>query len=121
MDPSEYNVLLTAASLTSNQQKERMIQTLFESFAVDGAYIADSSVLSLYSCGLTSGVSVTSGDGVTSVVPVYEGKYELILYNVYTHNAYTSKPCTLYRNVQYMLSMLYNDAYVSFWYVVYCM
>ncbi len=73
VDPAEHNVLMTNTTLSSNQQKQRMIQTLFELFEVQGAYIADQSVLSLYASGLTSGVSVCTGDGVSSVCPVYEG------------------------------------------------
>jgi actin-related protein len=61
------------ATQTSKSQKEKMTQLLFEAMDVGGTYLADQAVLSLYGCGLVSGVVYSSGDGVTTVVPVYEG------------------------------------------------
>jgi hypothetical protein len=87
VDPSEHNVLMTASTQTSKHQKERMLQLLFERLDVGGTYIADQAVLSLYGCGLVSGLVYSSGDGVTSVVPVYEGtKTNCKTHTTHTHN-----------------------------------
>lgn len=46
---------------------------LFELFNVPCLYISIQAVLSLYALGRTTGVVVDSGDGVTHIVPVFEG------------------------------------------------
>ena len=73
MAPEEHPVLLTEAPLNPKANRERMVQILFETFAVPAAYVAIQAVLSLYASGRTTGLVVDSGDGVTHVVPVYEG------------------------------------------------
>jgi len=50
-----------------------MVEMLFEKFSVPATYIVIQAVMSLYSYGRTTGCVVDSGDGVTHVVPVYEG------------------------------------------------
>jgi actin-related protein len=50
-----------------------MTQILFETFNVPSFYVAIQAVLSLYASGRTTGISVDSGDGFTSTVPIYEG------------------------------------------------
>ncbi|ROT66120.1 actin 2 [Penaeus vannamei] len=50
-----------------------MTQIMFESFSVPATYITIQAVLSLYAFGRTTGQVCDSGDGVTHVVPVYEG------------------------------------------------
>lgn len=46
---------------------------MFETFNVPSLYIANQSVLALYSSGRTTGLVLDSGHGVTSTVPIYEG------------------------------------------------
>jgi len=50
-----------------------MTQIMFEKFHAPAMYVAIQAVLSLYSSGRTSGLVLDSGDGVTHIVPVYEG------------------------------------------------
>ena len=53
--------------------REKMAQIMFGSFGVPGLYVAIQAVLSLYSAGRFTGCVADSGDGVTHVIPVYEG------------------------------------------------
>jgi actin len=73
VDPSEHKVLLTEAPLNPKVNREKMTSLMFETFQVQGLYIAIQAVLSLYSNGRTTGLVCDSGDGVTHTVPVYEG------------------------------------------------
>merc|ERR1712212_1442684 len=50
-----------------------MTQIMFESFSLPATYITIQAVLSLYASGRTTGQVCDSGDGVTHMVPVYEG------------------------------------------------
>ena len=60
-------------SLNPNKNREKLAETLFETFNVQKLHIANSSMLSLYSYGISSGIVLDSGYGITSCVPVYEG------------------------------------------------
>lgn len=71
--PEEHPLLITEAPLNPRQNRDRMCQTLFETFNVPCLYVAVQAVLSVYALGRTTGVVVDSGDGVTHVVPVYQG------------------------------------------------
>ncbi|KAI3938872.1 hypothetical protein MKW92_012495 [Papaver armeniacum] len=46
---------------------------MFEAFDVPATYIAIQAVLSLYASGRTTGIVLDSGEGVSHVVPIYEG------------------------------------------------
>jgi len=73
VDPSEHRVLLTEAPGNPKNNREKMTQIMFETFNVEGLYVAIQAVLSLYSAGRTTGCVIDSGDGVTHAVPVFEG------------------------------------------------
>jgi cell division ATPase FtsA len=54
------------------KNRETMCEVMFERYNFGGVYVAIQAVLALYAQGLSSGVVVDSGDGVTHIVPVYE-------------------------------------------------
>jgi len=73
IEPSEHNTLVTEAPMNPKANREKITQIMFESFQVPGLYVAIQAILSLYSSGRTTGIVMDSGDGVTHVVPVFEG------------------------------------------------
>ncbi|KAL0078614.1 actin family [Phycomyces blakesleeanus] len=73
VDPRDCKILLTEAPMNPRANREQMAQIMFEEYGFQGAYVAIQAVLTLFAQGLLSGVVVDSGDGVTHIVPVYEG------------------------------------------------
>lgn len=73
VDPKQHRVLLTEAPMNPRKNRERMVETMLETFEVSGANVSIQAVLTLYAQGLTTGVVVDSGDGVTHIVPIYDG------------------------------------------------
>lgn len=72
-DINEHSILITDQPFSSRRQREQMCEIMFETFNVGAVNFGISSVLSLYSTGRTTGVSVDIGDGVSTVACVYEG------------------------------------------------
>ena len=85
VEPSEYNILLTETPMNPKENKEKLAQIMFENFNVQRCYIALESLLSLFSAGKDTGISVDIGDGISSFVPIYYGcslPYAIIRSNV---------------------------------------
>jgi len=73
IDPKEHKIMLTEAAMNPKKNREQLVQTMFETFGFNGVHCSIQAVLTLYAQGLLTGVVVDSGDGVTHIVPVYEG------------------------------------------------
>lgn len=71
--PEEHPVLLTEAPMNPKANREKMAEIMFEHFGTPALYVSIQAVLSLYASGRTTGLVFDSGDGVSHVVPVYEG------------------------------------------------
>src|SRR4051794_13358875 len=72
IDPTGRKILLTEPPMNPLKNRERMCEVMFDHYNFGGVYVAIQAVLALYAQGLSSGVVVDSGDGVTHIVPVYE-------------------------------------------------
>jgi actin-related protein 2 len=72
IDPAGRKILLTEPPMNPLKNREMMAEVMFERYNFGGVYVAIQAVLALYAQGLSSGVVVDSGDGVTHIVPVYE-------------------------------------------------
>lgn len=74
-DPSSHRVLLTDTAMNTKENRQKMIEILFEKFNVPSAYIAKRGVLALYAAGLLTGVVLESGDSISMATPVSNGYY----------------------------------------------
>jgi actin-related protein 2 len=72
-DPKDCKILLTEAPGNQKNNREKMIKTMFEHYNFQAAYVSVQAVLVLYAQGLLTGVVVDSGDGVTHIIPVFDG------------------------------------------------
>lgn len=66
-------ILLTEPPLNPTRNREKLVEVMFEKYGFEGCNISIQAMLTLYAQGLLTGVVVDSGDGVSHVVPVYEG------------------------------------------------
>lgn len=85
-DPEEHYVMLTEPPMNTPENREFTAEIMFETFNVPGLYIAVQAVLALCASLLVkkadtkggkqntvTGTVIDSGDGVTHVIPVFEG------------------------------------------------
>lgn len=73
VQPQDHPVMLTEPAMNPKANRERMAEVMFETFFVPALYVSTQAVLSLYASGRTTGIVSDVGDGVTHIVPVYEG------------------------------------------------
>jgi len=65
--------MLTEPPMNPLENRKKMVSTMFEKYKFKGVHVAIQAVLSLYAQGLITGMVVDAGDGVTHVVPVFDG------------------------------------------------
>ncbi|TPX72284.1 hypothetical protein SpCBS45565_g00700 [Spizellomyces sp. 'palustris'] len=70
---ADHKIMLTEPAMNPKRNREKMCETMFEHYGFNGVYVAIQAVLTLYAQGMQTGVVVDSGDGVTHIVPVYDG------------------------------------------------
>jgi actin-related protein 2 len=68
-----YRILLTEPPLNPKRNREKLVEMMFEKYGFDGCNITTQAMLTLYAQGIVTGVVIDTGDGVTHVVPVFEG------------------------------------------------
>jgi len=74
VDPSKVNVIYTENALTPLETRKYITRLLFETYRVKSVYLANASVMALFSAGLTTGILLESGEGLTWVVPIIDGR-----------------------------------------------
>jgi len=72
-NPEDYCVMLTQASDSPVKHTEQILRLILEKFSFHGAYVATQALLSLHGQGLTTGLVLDSGAGVSHVVPFVDG------------------------------------------------
>lgn len=71
--PSENKIMLTEPPQNPVKNREMLLQTMFEKYGFAASNVSIQAMLTLYAQGLLTGVVVDTGDGVTHVVPVFDG------------------------------------------------
>ncbi|CAD8127352.1 unnamed protein product [Paramecium sonneborni] len=101
--PEDHPVLLTEIPTNSKNNREKMTQSLFETFNVPSFYVAIQALLSLYSSGRTTGIVVNCGEGVSHTVPIYEcyGFSEAVLKTDFAGSACTKYLANILNELDY--------------------
>jgi len=73
IDCKEHKVMLTEPPMNPRENKKRLVENMLEKYEFNGVKVSIQAMLVLYAQGLMTGVVVDSGDGVTHVVPVWDG------------------------------------------------
>lgn len=74
MVPNEiHGVMLTAPSICPKIQMEKEVETMIEEFEVNNIYIGRQPVMSLFSTGRTTGLTIDSGYERSDATPIFEG------------------------------------------------
>lgn len=73
VNSKEHPVLLTEPPNNPIENRIKIAQRMFETFDVPCLFFQTSAVLSLYARGMTTGVVLDCGDGVTHASAIYEG------------------------------------------------
>jgi len=73
INPADNKIMLTEPPMNPSKNRETLVEKIFEKYGFGAAHVAIQAMLTLYAQGLLTGVVVDTGDGVTHVVPVWDG------------------------------------------------
>jgi len=73
IEPSQNKILLTEPPMNPLQNRKKLCECMYETYGFDQVNVSIQAMLTLYAQGLFTGVVVDTGDGVSHVVPVYDG------------------------------------------------
>ncbi|KAJ1455620.1 actin-related protein 2 [Pelagophyceae sp. CCMP2097] len=73
IDPKDYKIMLTEPPMNPTKNRAQLVSTMFEEYGFSYCNVSIQAMLTLYAQGLLTGCVVDTGDGVTHVVPVYDG------------------------------------------------
>ena len=74
INPEDHSIFIAESALAPKEQREKTAEIMFESFKTLGIGIATNAILSMHSLQRKTGVVVDSGDTMTQIVPVHDGK-----------------------------------------------
>ncbi len=74
INPIEYEILYAEPISLPKETKEYIARLFFETHRVKKLMMIPSPLLSLFSVGLTTGLVIESGEGITNIVPIIDGK-----------------------------------------------
>lgn len=73
LNPQDYPVLLTEPPYNPKPNREKIVETMFETFGVPSLNISIQGVLALLGQGRTTGLVLDSGEGTTHTIPIFDG------------------------------------------------
>lgn len=73
VDPRDRPVLVSEAPLNPKSNREKMWEVMFETFQAPSMLVETQAVLAMYAVGRVTATVLVSGQGLTHVVPIYEG------------------------------------------------
>jgi len=76
VDPFEHPILITEPPFEKKNNREKMIEILFEYFNFHSVYSTLPGVLSIYNSGFITGMVLESGDNYSYTIPIIEGEYK---------------------------------------------
>ena len=74
VNPAKHPVIYIEHLLIPQETREYVARLLFETYNVPSLFMIPSPVLAMFSVGLTNGLVVDSGEGITYLAPIFNGE-----------------------------------------------
>jgi actin len=73
IDPRNHLIILTESHFNNKENREKLVELIFEKFNFPALCIENKAVLNCYSYGKSSGLNINISESGTYIVPVFEG------------------------------------------------